>query len=146
MMRLIWRPMSQAQATPVPPAPPLPTASRPAAARNFISEDIEIKGTVSFDSSLVANGRITGQIISGGHLTVGSSGVVDGDIQASAVAVHGTVKGNITVEDRCELRGDAELIGDLDAPRLVIEEGVTLVGNVKVRPKGSEVGNKPGSK
>ena len=71
-------------------------------------------------------------------MTVGATGVVAGDIQAAAVAVYGTVKGNITVQDRCELKGDAELIGDLDAPRLVIEEGVTLVGTVKVRPHGRD--------
>jgi len=137
-LRLICFPMTQAQATPpVPPTASSPAPRPPQAGpgRNFISEDVEIKGTLVFASSLTVNGRITGEILSGGSLTIGASGNVDGDIQASAVAVHGIVKGNITVEDRCELRGDAELVGDLDAPRLVIEEGVTLVGNVKVRPK-----------
>jgi len=133
-LRLIRTAMTQAQATPPPIAPS--AAPRAAAPRNFISQDVEIKGTVIFEGNLTSNGRIQGEILSSGHLTIGATGVVDGDIQASAVAVYGTVNGNITVKDRCELKGDAELIGDLDAPRLVIEEGVTLVGTVKVGPHG----------
>jgi cytoskeletal protein CcmA (bactofilin family) len=117
------------------PAPAAPVAT--AAPRNFLSEDVEIKGTVMFESALHTNGRIHGEILSSGTLTVGKTGAINGNIQASAVSVHGTVTGNITVQDRCELRGDAELIGDLDAPRLVIEEGVTFVGNVKVLPAAS---------
>ncbi len=121
--------------------PAVPAAPRAAAAAptNFISEDVEIKGSLNIGGNLTTNAKINGQIAAGGLLTVGNRGQVEGDIRAHAVAVHGTVKGNITVEDRCELKGDAELIGDLTAPRLVIEEGVTFVGNVKVMPKGQSV-------
>ncbi len=92
---------------------------------------------MKFQGNLVSNGHIEGSVIAGGTLTVGANGDVKGDIQANAVSVHGTVNGNITVRERCELRGNAELLGDLDAPRLMIEEGVTLVGNVRVQPRGA---------
>jgi cytoskeletal protein CcmA (bactofilin family) len=119
------------------PSSPAATAARSITAANFISEDVEIKGALKFTGDLVSNGHIDGTVEAGGVLTVGVNGEVKGDVRASAVAVHGMVKGNITVSERCELRGNAELVGDLDAPRLMIEEGVTLVGNVKVQPKGS---------
>ena len=51
--------------------------------------------------------------------------------------MHGKVQGNITVEERCELKGRAQLIGDLKAARLVIEEGATFVGKSEVSPRGS---------
>src|SRR5690348_9079085 len=94
---------------------------------NVISRDVEIKGTVLFQSELTTDGKIDGDILSSGTLTIGKNGSVEGDIQAAVVSVFGSVNGNISVEERCELRGDAHLIGDLDAPRLVIEEGATFV-------------------
>ncbi|MHA3771204.1 bactofilin family protein [Verrucomicrobiota bacterium sgz303538] len=106
------------------------------AKRNLLSADIEIKGTITFSSDLVSHGKIEGEILSSGTLTVGPTGVVDGDIQAAAVAIHGKVTGNVTVEERCELKGQARLIGDLEAPRLVMEEGATFIGKSNVVPRG----------
>jgi cytoskeletal protein CcmA (bactofilin family) len=48
--------------------------------------------------------------------------------------VYGKVHGNITVDERCELRSHAVLHGDLKAARLVIEEGATFVGKSEVTP------------
>jgi cytoskeletal protein CcmA (bactofilin family) len=44
------------------------------------------------------------------------------------------VHGNITVQERCELRSRSQLIGDLRATRLIIEEGATFVGKSEVSP------------
>jgi cytoskeletal protein CcmA (bactofilin family) len=44
------------------------------------------------------------------------------------------VHGNITVDERCELKSRAVLQGDLKAARLVIEEGATFVGKSEVTP------------
>jgi cytoskeletal protein CcmA (bactofilin family) len=44
------------------------------------------------------------------------------------------VHGNITVDERCELKARAVLQGDLKAARLVIEEGATFVGKSEVTP------------
>lgn len=118
-----------------PSAAPLPPPVTSAPQQNTISADVEIHGTVSFKKTLVSHGRITGEVNSTGSLVIGNTGKVEGDIRAATVAVHGSVKGNIKVDERCELRGRAELIGDLEAPRLVIEEGVTFIGNVKVMPR-----------
>jgi cytoskeletal protein CcmA (bactofilin family) len=44
------------------------------------------------------------------------------------------VHGNITVEERCELKTHAVLMGDLKSARLIIEEGATFVGKSEVTP------------
>ncbi len=105
--------------------------------KNHLSKDVEIKGSVIFQDELTTDGKIDGDILSSGKLIVGKNGSVDGDIQAEVVSVYGSVNGNISVTERCELRGNAHLHGDLDAPRLVIEEGATFVGRSKVLPAGS---------
>jgi len=109
---------------------PEPIALNP----NFLSADIEIKGTLTFEHALVTHGRIEGEVFTTGSLTVGKTGKVQGDIQAGAVSIHGAVNGNVKAQQRCELKGDAQLIGDLEAPRLIMEEGATFVGRANVVP------------
>ena len=56
---------------------------------------------------------------------------------ASSV-VFGKVEGNITVTDRCELKQNAILHGDVVAGKLAIEEGATFMGSSTVgTPKSS---------
>lgn len=112
---------------------------------NHLSKDVEIKGTITFDTNLFIDGTLEGEILSSGTLTVGENGSVKGDIQAAAVSIHGVVNGNVTVDQRCELKTDAELVGDLKAPRLIIEEGATFVGRSEVTPKAAAIqqGAKP---
>src|SRR5262249_17949339 len=61
-----------------------------------------------------------------------------------SVLVKGKVEGNITAENRCELQGGAELIGDLKTARLVLEAGAMFVGRSEVNPLKIAIGG-PGS-
>ncbi len=113
---------------------PVPRPAAPAPHPNVLLADVEIKGTIVFEQSLINHGKIDGEILTPGSLTVGKTGSVLGDIQAGSVAIHGSVNGNVSVNDRCELKRDAQLIGDLEAPRLTMEEGATFVGRANVTP------------
>ena len=74
------------------------------------------------------DGKVQGQIISDGVLTIGENADIRGDIKSKFVTVHGKVHGNITAE-RCELKSKCTLEGDLKAARLIIEEGATFIGS-----------------
>jgi cytoskeletal protein CcmA (bactofilin family) len=102
--------------------------------KNILSSDVEIKGSLKFQNELVIDGKIEGEIISTGILTVGENAEVRGEIKTKSVTVLGKVHGNITVDERCELKTRAQLIGDLKAARLTIEEGATFVGKSEVTP------------
>ncbi len=104
------------------------------ASKNILSSDVEIKGSIKFQNELIIDGKIEGEIISNGVLTVGENAEVRGEIKTKSVTVLGKVHGNITVEERCELKTRAQLLGDLKAARLMIEEGATFVGKSEVTP------------
>lgn len=106
----------------------------PANTKNILSSDVEIKGSIKFQNELIIDGKIEGEIISTGILTVGENAEVRGEIKTKSVTVLGKVHGNITVDERCELKTRAQLIGDLKAARLTIEEGATFVGKSEVTP------------
>jgi len=48
------------------------------------------------------------------------------------VKVQGTVEGNIFAAERCELQAGCTLRGDIEAPRLVVDENATFHGKAKV--------------
>jgi cytoskeletal protein CcmA (bactofilin family) len=102
--------------------------------KNLLSADVEIKGDIKFQNELTIDGKVEGTITSAGVLTIGENAEIRGEIKTKSVAVLGKVTGNITVEERCELKGRAVLQGDLKAARLAIEDGATFVGKSEVTP------------
>jgi cytoskeletal protein CcmA (bactofilin family) len=102
--------------------------------KNILASDVEIKGSIKFQNELIVDGKIEGEITSPGVLTVGENAEVRGEVKTKSVTVLGKVHGNITVDERCELKTRAQLIGDLKAARLTIEEGATFVGKSEVTP------------
>jgi cytoskeletal protein CcmA (bactofilin family) len=111
----------------------LPMAEIPTG-KNLLSADVEIKGSIKFQNELTIDGKVEGDITSAGVLTVGENAEIHAEIKTKSVTVLGKVTGNITVEERCELKARAVLQGDLKAARLVIEEGATFIGKSEVSP------------
>jgi cytoskeletal protein CcmA (bactofilin family) len=106
------------------------------ASKNVLGSEIDVKGTIKFETELNFDGKLEGEIISeGGILTVGKNADVRGELKAKSIVVHGSVTGNIDVAERCELKATSQLNGDLKAMRIVIEEGAIFVGKSEVTPK-----------
>jgi len=102
--------------------------------KNVLGADVEVKGTIKFQGDMTIDGKVEGEITSPGTLTVGENAEIRGEIKTKSVTVLGKVHGNIIVEERCELKTRAVLMGDLKAARLMIEEGATFVGKSEVTP------------
>ncbi|MFN2476139.1 MAG: polymer-forming cytoskeletal protein [Chthoniobacterales bacterium] len=102
-----------------------------------LSSGVSIKGSVKFTNELVIDGEVEGSIDSGGRLTVGKNGHITGEIRTGSVTVYGTIDGNVTAVERCELHSGCTLRGDIEAPRLVVDEEATFLGSAKIatRPK-----------
>jgi len=52
---------------------------------------------------------------------------------AAAGLVRAT-NGNVSAREKIEIKAKTEMFGDIKAPKLVIEEGVTFVGKSEVNP------------
>ena len=102
---------------------------------NNLLKDVEIQGSIKFSNELIFDGTLDGNISSAeGILTVGQNAKVRGDVKTRTVILKGNVNGNITVQERCELHSNSQLIGDLKAVRLSLEDGATLLGKLEVNP------------
>jgi cytoskeletal protein CcmA (bactofilin family) len=98
----------------------------------ILSRGVLIKGSIKLVNSLCIDGEVEGTIDSTGTLTIGEHACIRGEIRTKSVKVQGTVEGNIFVTERCELQAGCTLHGDIEAPRLRVEENATFLGNAKV--------------
>lgn len=96
-----------------------------------IGKSVQIRGEVRGSEDLLVEGFVEGTItLTESRLTVGANAKVQADVSARDVIVLGTLNGNITASGRVELRSGANLIGDIQASRLSIEENAGFSGKV----------------
>ena len=103
-------------------------------AKNVLNSDVEFKGTLRFSGELTFDGKLEGDINSDGTLNLGDSAVVKGNINVTSVVVRGKISGNVTAREKIDIKSRTELFGDIRAARLVMEDGVTFVGQTEVNP------------
>jgi cytoskeletal protein CcmA (bactofilin family) len=99
---------------------------------NTLSKDVEIKGTITFAHQLTIEGKIEGDVITQGDLTIGETAFIKGRINASNVLICGKVDGNVTATQRCQARATATIFGDVTAGAFSAEEGATFQGRSRV--------------
>jgi len=101
-------------------------------AGGVLSSGVSITGSVKFRNQLQIDGEVKGTIESAGTLTIGQHAHIRGEIRTKSVVVQGTVEGNIFAAERCELQAGCTLRGDIEAPRLVVDENATFLGSAKI--------------
>jgi cytoskeletal protein CcmA (bactofilin family) len=99
----------------------------------FIDEGSEIEGRYTFSGTVMLNGRFKGEISTTDTLIIGDKGVMNGDVRAGQVLISGEVVGNVSAAERVELKRTARVFGDVEAPVVVVEEGVLFDGHCKMR-------------
>jgi cytoskeletal protein CcmA (bactofilin family) len=98
----------------------------------YIDEGSEIEGTYTFSGTVMLNGKFKGHIQTTDTLVIGEKGVVNATISAGTVLISGEVVGNVLATERVELRATARVFGDVEAPVVVVEEGVLFEGHCRM--------------
>ena len=98
----------------------------------LIDEGSEIEGKYTFSGTVLLNGKFHGEIASTDTLIVGERGVVNARVRVATLIVSGELVGNVEATERIELKGKARVFGDLQAPVVVVEEGVLFEGHCKM--------------
>lgn len=113
------------------PATDAPRPGQPSGSRTttVLTSDCEFKGALAFSGELELHGRLEGTIESeGGALTIGKQAMIKAEIRVNDVVIAGKVQGNIYATGRIEIRGKAEVYGDLYSNRLAMDDGAIFVG------------------
>lgn len=114
-------------------------AAAPAVAtRNVLNSDVSVVGVLRFTDDLLVDGSVEGEITSDGELTVGANATITAGeknkvaVRTKSAIIHGRVTGDIVVTDRVELASTAELVGDVTASKISIQEGAVFIGHCMV--------------
>src|SRR6266542_2667839 len=91
--------------------------------KNVLNSDVELKGTLKFSGEMTFDGKL------------------DGDV--NSVVMRGKVNGNVAAKEKIDIKSKTELFGDIRAPKLAIEEGVTFVGKSDVNPNKGGLASPP---
>lgn len=120
---------------------PAPSPSAPQVAQPLRSEaavltrGIRIKGELTGKADLLIDGEVDGSIrLNESRLTVGQAGHIRANIEAAEIFVKGQVEGNLRGRERVILGSSSHVMGDLEAPRVAIEDGAKFNGRVEMGP------------
>ena len=96
----------------------------------FVGHGTTLTGETEFQAMLRVDGHLIGTVSSEtGTLIVGTNGQVDANILVAAAMINGTVNGDIVASEKLQLGRTARVIGNIQSPRLVVEEGAILEGS-----------------
>ena len=111
---------------------------------SMLSKEVKLEGEIQGSENLQVEGRFKGTIKLAGDLYVGPTGVVDADIEADNVVVHGQINGNVLARKQLQIQASGKLVGDCTAQSIDIKEGALFEGRSKmIRPSASPAGSSP---
>ncbi len=94
---------------------------------------IVLHGELTANEDLLVEGQFDGSIKVNGHcLTVGAGGQVKAEIHARQVIVHGKVTGNVSAQEKVEIRNTGHVLGDLTTAGISIEDGAYFKGSIEI--------------
>lgn len=96
----------------------------------FVGHGTVLTGETNFQAMLRVDGVLQGTVSSdAGTLIVGSNGQVDANVAVASATINGTVNGDIVATEKLHLGRTAKVVGNVQTPRIIIEEGAILEGS-----------------
>ena len=97
-------------------------------ARNLIGNGTVFKGDIESNGDIRIDGRLIGSVKSNGKISVGQTGIIEGDLTCKQAEISGVVKGNINTEELTALKSTSKVEVDLNTKQLLIEVGAQFTG------------------
>ena len=101
----------------------------------IIGTGMHIEGTLKVQGDVRIGGKIIGQVKVDGKVIMTQEGVVEGEIVSKTAEIAHKLQGDLTVSESLILRNTALIEGDIQSPRLTVEEGAKLIGSCKIGSK-----------
>jgi cytoskeletal protein CcmA (bactofilin family) len=98
-----------------------------------------IIGKVESSEDLYIDGEVRGTLEAENcRLTIGPNGKASAGAKAREVDVLGRIDGNVETREKISIRNGGQLIGDIKAGGVVIEDGAYFKGNVDIVRRTAE--------
>ena len=100
--------------------------------QTVIGKSVTIKGEIQGSEPLVIEGTVEGKVQIDTSVMIRDSGLVKADLDAGTLNVAGGVIGNISVKEKVEIVNGGYVVGDIRAPRVVINDGASVKGHIEM--------------
>lgn len=97
---------------------------------SVISKGSVFDGNYSTDGDVRVEGEVRGDITCKGHVLICDGAAVNAKISATSVSVAGRLSGEVTCNERFEAQPTARITSQISTPRLVIQEGAVVDGQI----------------
>lgn len=104
----------------------------------IIFKGIHFVGNVEGAHDFYLNGQLEGKINIKALVTVGRTGRFKGELNAKNVIIEGEVDGNVTAEEKVEIRDSAQYTGEIITPCVLISDQAYFQGTVTMMRESSE--------
>jgi cytoskeletal protein CcmA (bactofilin family) len=101
---------------------------------NLIGAGTSIEGEVKSNGDIRIDGTVKGSVTSKAKVVIGSTGLIEGDINCQNADISGAVKGKTNVTEMLFLKSSAKITGDIVSSKLVVESGATFTGSCNMGP------------
>ncbi|HVG38526.1 MAG TPA: polymer-forming cytoskeletal protein [Pyrinomonadaceae bacterium] len=99
----------------------------------FVGAGTAVTGEATFKMMLRVDGHISGRVSSeDGTLIVSAGGQVDANVDVSVALINGTINGDIIATKRIEIGRVGKVIGNIQTPALIIENGAIFEGSCRM--------------
>ncbi|HEY8742430.1 MAG TPA: polymer-forming cytoskeletal protein, partial [Chloroflexota bacterium] len=99
---------------------------------SVISRNSVFDGNYVTDGDVRVEGEVKGDITCKGHVLICDGASVNAKISATSVSVAGRLSGEVTCSERFEAQPTARITSQISTPRLVIQEGAVVDGQIKM--------------
>ncbi len=101
---------------------------------NLIGAGTSIEGEVKSNGDIRIDGTVNGSVTSKAKVVIGTTGIIEGDINCQNADISGTVKGKTNVSEMLFLKSTARITGDIISSKLVVESGASFTGSCNMGP------------
>ena len=100
-----------------------------------IGSTVKVVGQIISEENIQIDGNVEGSVNSEEHeVFVSVSGNLLADVRAHVVVIEGTVKGDITGLEKVVVCQSGNVLGNIDAPRVTLEDGAKFKGTIEMDP------------
>jgi len=94
----------------------------------IVFENVMLKGS----GVIRVEGKLSGTIDINGHIVLGETGDIKGEINADSALFAGRYQGNLNIRGTLHMTATAILTGKIEVGKLIIDEGAKLNGTCNV--------------
>ena len=108
------------------------SADKAISSTSIIGTGTHITGNISTTGDVRIDGSITGEIETTAKLFIGPDGSIDGTVRCRNADIFGKVTGKIMVKELLQLKGKAQIEGDIVTGKLLMEQTASYNGICKM--------------